>query len=152
MRGFFVNSEEADRLVLRPLDHIRGNWELVWGENDQYVEEDDSYAEVLNDLIDNLGVVEPPSRYHDNEDKLAEYLQSIGWDIRKESGRWVGADYGSILEQGGFNDVDQSELILAAAGRIKAAQDRGQNHFDDMEWGHKQMLSTVLSVILYHRS
>ena len=40
--------------------------------------------------------------------------------------------------------------MLAAAGRIKAAIDRGQLTYEDMESSHRRMLSVVLSVILYN--
>jgi hypothetical protein len=95
----------------------------------------------------------PPKRYHDNEDVLANHvIETMKWPIRKEKGRWIGADYHSILEQGGFQDVDQKELIAAAAARIRAAIMCGQKHFDQMEESHQKMLSAVLSTILYHRS
>ena len=141
-------------MALRPLSHIRHDWELLWdSENDRYLHETDSYAELLNDLIDELGTVSPPAKYHDNEDRLAEYTRDrLGWPIHKQGGRWVGADYESILEQGGFDDIDEEDLVLAAAGRIKAAQAHGQNHFDQMEEGHQRMLAAVIAIILYHRS
>jgi hypothetical protein len=41
--------------------------------------------------------------------------------------------------------------VQAAAGRIHAAIDRGQLHFDDMEWSHQVILAGVLAAILYHR-
>lgn len=154
MKSFFRKSDWLDRMSLRPLSHIRHNWELTWDDaNDRYLHESDSYAELLNNLIDELGTVNPPAKYHDNEDRLAEYTRDhLGWPIRKVSGHWVGADYQSILEQGGFDDVSEKDLMLAAAGRIKAAQVRGQNHFNEMEEGHQSMLAAVLAIILYHRS
>ncbi len=132
---------------------MHGNWELTWSEKDEeYDEEEDRFAGLFNVLIKELDESNPPPSYHDNEDRLAEYVQdNLGWNIYKENGHWIGADYKSILNQGGFDDIDQNELILAAAGRIKAAQDYGQEYFDDMEWRHKQMLATVPSSILYHR-
>ena len=42
-----------------------------------------------------------------------------------------------FLEQGGFSDDDQQNLLIAAAGRIKVAIDYNQLHFDDMEKGHQ---------------
>ena len=56
-----------------------------------------------------------------------------------------------MLEQGGFNDIDEKNLVLSACGRVKAAIDRGQLHFDDMEKFHRKMLADVLAIILYHR-
>jgi hypothetical protein len=156
MKSFFAHSDSdsLDREVLRPLSHIRGNWELHWDHSThRYVEEDDSYAKRLNELIAELDTATPPARYHDNEDRLAEYVRAtLKWPIRKEGARWVGADYESIIEQGGFDDVDQKDLLLAAAGRIRAAQARGQDHYDRMEKSHRRLLAAVLSVILYHRT
>ena len=64
----------------------------------------------------------------------------------------MGLDYAAIIEQGGFGDDGESELCLAACGRIVAALERGQIHFDEMEVGHQRMLSNVLAVIIYHRA
>jgi hypothetical protein len=153
MKEFFRNSALLDCLVLRQLSHIKGNWELIWDrENEEYEPEDNSYAEEINQLIEDLGLVEPPDKYHTNEDGLAEYvIANLNWKINKVNGRWIGADYASILEQGGFHDIDKTNLILAAAGRIKAAMDRNQNHFDDMEEFHQKMLADVIAIILYHQ-
>jgi hypothetical protein len=114
-------------MVSRELAHIRANWEPTWNNSkEKYEPEEDSYAELLNSLFDELSQAEPPSKYHDNEDRLAEYLRDNSlWNIRKVNGRWIGAPYERILEQGGFGDLGQKELVLAAAGRIKAAIDRG---------------------------
>ena len=156
MKLFFSDSDSdmLDRDVLRPLSHIKGNWELTWCDvKKKYVEEDNSYAKLLNELISELESVKPPKKYHDNEDRLAEYVkEALKWPIRKQGSRWVGVDYDLILEQGGFHDVDEENLVLAAAGRIRAAQDRGQMHYDDMERSHKRMLAAVMTVILYHRT
>lgn len=152
-KEFFSNSDLLDSLVLRPLSHIKGNWELTWdGDKQEYEPEEESYSELLNQLIEELGRVNPPSQYHDNEDCLAEYVRSnLTWNIKKVGGRWVGEDYSAILEQGGFNDIDQENLILAATGRIKVALNRKQLHFDDMEQSHQKMLVDVLAIILYYR-
>lgn len=150
---FFRNSELLDYLVLRPLSHIEPNWELTWDEeSERYVLEDDSFADLLNALVEDLASCSPPVRYHDNEDRLAEHVKvKLGWNIKKVGVRWVGADYQSILEQGGFKDIDQSDLLQAAAGRIKAAVNRGQVCFDEMDESHRWILGAVLSIILYHR-
>lgn len=147
-------SDLLDYMVNRELSHIRANWELTWNHSEQkYEPEEDSYAELLNELFRELSAVEPPSKYHDNEDRLAEYLRNNSlWKIRKVKGRWVGAPYESILEQGGFSDIDQKDLVLAASGRIKAAINHGQMHFDDMEESHRYILSIVIVIILYHRT
>jgi hypothetical protein len=154
MNNFFSKSDLLDYTVLRPLSHIKANWELSWNfTGDEYEEEQNSYAKDLNNLIAELEKCKPPKKYHQNEDRLADYLiKSLKWPIYKKGNKWVGADYASILEQGGFKDFDQKELMLAAAGRIKAARNRNQGHFDDMEESHRRMLAAVLSIILYHRA
>jgi hypothetical protein len=152
-RRFFRNSDLLDYMVLRPLDHIRGGWDLTWNqESDAYEEEPNTFAGLINGLISELATIQPPPRYHDSEDRLAEYVQkNLNWGIRKNGSRWVGADYDVILQQGSFDDVDQGELLLAAAGRIQAALDRGQLHFDAMEKSHRRMLAAVLSIVLWQR-
>lgn len=154
VRSFFARSEILDHNVLRRLSHIHANWELQWDqENGRYRHEHDSFAEKLNLLIETLAQTRPPSRYHDSENRLAEYVvKHLKWGIRKQGARWVGADYDFILEQGGHNDLDQKELILAATGRIHAALARGQMHFDQMEESHARMLGAVLTIILYHKA
>jgi len=150
---FFANSESLDYCVLRPLSHINGNWDTTWDfDLERYKPEEDSFSEQLNELIDELSACLPPVRYHDNEDRLAEYVRDHSkWPIRKVGGRWIGIDYFAVLQEGSFSDFNQLDLIEAAAGRIKAAIDRGQSHFDDMEDSHKKMLAFVLSMILYQR-
>lgn len=154
VKDFFRNSVLLDELALRQLSHVNGNWELTWDESmEQYEPEDDSYAIKVNELIKQLGSVVPPLKYHDNEDRLAEHMKGRhGWNVRKEGSRWVGADYPLVLEQGSFKDVGQRDLMLAAAGRIKAAMKRGQMHFDEMEECHQRMLADVLAIVLYHRT
>ncbi|MGV0025093.1 hypothetical protein ACFE35_08830 [Phormidesmis priestleyi ANT.L61.2] len=154
MNSFFSDSQWIDCEVLRPLSHIHMNWELQWDtKNQSYIVEEDSFAETLNTVIKELEQVNPPARYHDNEDRLAEFVRDrLRWSIYQIGGRWVGADYASILEQGGFDDIDETNLLLAIAGRIKAAQVRKQHRFDEMEESHQRMLATVLSVVLYRRS
>ena len=155
VRDFFAQSDFLDYLVLRPLSHIRPNWEITWDRgSNRYAPEDDSFAGLVNELIDDLSQASPPKRYHDHEDRLAEYVRDghLRWPIRKDGQRWVGADYQSILEQGAYGDIDLADLLLAAAGRVHAALRRGQMHFDDMEESHRRMLGAVLSIALYHRN
>jgi len=154
MNDFFADSDYLDHMVLRPLSHSRPNWELRWDrKTGTYLVEDDSYAGLLNDLLTELDNSSPPSRYHDNEDCLAEFVvKHLKWPIKKVRNRWVGMDYDTILEQGGIHDVDQANLLLAAAGRIHAAKRRGQIHFDEMEKSHRRMLGAVLTTILYCRT
>jgi hypothetical protein len=45
-----------------------------------------------------------------------------------------------------------TDLVLAAAGRIRSAIIRGQFRFDEMEKAHQKILAGVLSCILYHRT
>ena len=153
IKSFFKRSELLSYLVTRPLSHINGNWELIWDyENQEYEPEEESFASLLNQLINELNEVEPPARYHENEDCLAKYVISdLNWKIKKINGRWVGQDYSVILQQGGFVDINERNLILAASGRIKAAIERKQFNFDDMEQSHRKMLADVLACILYHR-
>jgi len=153
-KSFFSNSSRLARLVLRPLSHINENWELTWDyEKQEYEPEEESYAGLLNQLIIELASIEPPSRYHNNEDCLAEYVKEhLNWELFKKGGRWIGEDYHIILEQGGFHDINLQNLKIAAAGRIKAAIKRNQFHFDSMEESHQKILANVLSIILYHQT
>ena len=108
-KEFFGWSNLFDYMVTRQLSHVRGNWELTWDhENKQYEPEEESYAELINELVLELSGLDPPEKYHDNEDRLAEYCKdSLDWDIKKVGNRWVGSSYASILEQGGFKDWNQ---------------------------------------------
>jgi len=153
IKDFFAWSNLFDYMVTRQLSHIRGNWELTWDhEEKQYEPEENSYAEMINNFIIEISNLKPPAKYHNNEDRLAEYCKkNLNWDIKKVGNHWVGSDYASILEQGGFNDIDEYNLCLAACGRIKAALERGQMHFDDMEESHRKMLADVIAIILFHR-
>lgn len=162
VRDFFEQSDWVDHQVLRQLSHIRPNWELTWDSvGRRYEPEEDSYADLLNELILELDGVAPPLRYHDNEDQLGEYVKTrLNWGIRKVGSRWVGKDgkpldpdgYIVMLEQGAFEDRDERDLVAAAAGRIQAAIVRGQTHFDQMERSHQYLLAGVLAAVLYHRS
>ncbi|MCG7855485.1 hypothetical protein MD537_00770 [Flavihumibacter sediminis] len=153
IKEFFANSETLDYMSLRQLSHISLNWELFWNHGKkEYVREDGSFASLLNDLINEMANTTPPAKYHDNEDVLAQYvIDELKWKIEKVGNRWVGDSYESILEQGGFNDIDEKNLVLAATGRVKAAIENGQLHFDEMEEGHQNILAGVIAIILYHR-
>ena len=153
-KNFFSNSNLFDTLALRQLSHINGNWELTWDKSkEEYIPEDDSFSEKVNELLDQFSQMNPPSKYHDNEDRLAEYVKAkLNWNVQKIGNRWVGSEYPSILEQGAFSDIIQDELCLAAAGRIQAAIKRGQFHFDEMERFHQKMLADVIAIILFHRA
>jgi hypothetical protein len=158
---FFEPSEFMEHEVLRPLSHIRGNWDLyIDSESGRYIEEEDSFATLFNALIDELAVTQTPLRYHDNEDRLGEYVQRhLNWKIKKSGSTWVNqdgsrlhsSDYLALLEQGAFDYQGIHNLVLAASGRVHAAIQRGQMHFDDMERSHQIILAGVLGAILYHR-
>lgn len=151
--SFFASSDSLDYMVLRPLSHIKSSWELRWlGVNELYMEEEDSFAADLNQLIRDLAATAKTPNYHSHEDQIAEYQLSKGsWQIKKKGRIWIGHDYQSILEQGGFLDENQQDLLAASAGRIEAAISRNQLHFDQMEKNHQKMLAGLLSIILYHR-
>ncbi len=153
-KKFFANSDLLDYMVLRPLSHINESWELTWDrQNQEYEREPDTFSSLLIDLITEISQTTAPAKYHGNEDCLAEYVKkSLNWKIHKEGNRWIGSDYESILEQGGFKDLNEKNLVQAATGRIKAAIDRGQIHFDDMEESHQKMLAVVMAIIIYHRT
>ncbi len=153
VREFFAWSEGLDYWVLRPLSHITLNWEVSWDHgNGRYAAETDSFAEELNVVIDLIAACPAPVRYHDNEDQLAQWvLRDLGWPIQKKGSRWIGADYASILEQGGFADLDQQELTSASSGRVRAAITHGQSHVDQMEDGHRTVLTALITIIIYHR-
>lgn len=162
VKDFFAWSDWIDHEVLRPLSHIRANWELTWNpDTREYCPEDDSFAELLNQLVDQLDGCDPPSRYHDNEDVLGEYVQrKLNWGVKKAGRSWIASDgrrlcpttMSSFLQQGAFDDDGQVNLVRAAAGRIQAAIVRGQTHFDQMEQSHQYLLAGVLASILYHRA
>lgn len=154
IKDFFYKSIFLDKFTLRPLSHIRHNWDLDWNDNSKgYIEEDNSFAKEINDLIMELEMVNPPKKYHEHEDKLAEYVsKNLNWGIEKIGAIWNKAQYESILEQGGFGDINENNLILAASGRIHKAIEFGQKHFDEMEMRHMKILATILTIILYHRA
>jgi hypothetical protein len=153
VREFFAWSSWLDHMVLRPLSHIAWNWETRWDRDEKrYRPEHNSFAEDLNAVIELIAECPRPFKYHAHEDSLAERaLIQLKWPIQKKGGRWIGADYSSILEQGAFNDLDQRSLIAAATGRVHAALDHKQTSFDDMEEGHLYILAALLSIIIYHR-
>jgi len=158
---FFKPSDYIEHEILRPLDHMRLNWELTVNQTTgRYEDEEDSFAWLFNHLIDELETVVPPLKYHDSEDRLGEHVQKkLNWSFSKAKGIWFSAegkrlhssDYLAMLEQGGFKIDGDSDLVLAASGRIKAAMDRGQAHFDDMERSHQVVLAGIMASILYHR-
>lgn len=154
VKEFFTKSIDIKKSVLHPLSHIYTCWDISWDqEKDQFEEKPRSLGCLLNELIDHINEVEAPDNYHDHEDSVAEFLKSKdnGWDIKKVGRLWKGANYHSILEQGGYGDFKQEQLLLSVAGRIKAARKFGQMTFDEMEEGHKNILAFLIANILYHR-
>ena len=153
IEDFFYKSTYLDMFVLKPLWIAKGNWDLTWdSKTKRYIVEDDSFGNEINSLISEIEDINPPKTYHDNEDIIAEYVKAnLNWGIEKIKRRWEGAEYKAILEQGGFSDNDEKNLVLAATGRIHTSIKLGQNHFDNMENGHMIMLANILSIILYHR-
>jgi len=128
IRIFFEPSSFIEHEVLRPLSHIRGNWDLyIDKESGRYLEEEDSFAALFNALIDELAVTQPPLRYHDNEDCLGEYVQRhLNWNIKKSGRVWINqdgsrlhpSDYLSLLEQGAFNKEGINNLVLVPCNII----------------------------------
>lgn len=151
IRAFFARSDYLDRMALRPLSHFTSSWEVHWDtETSRYEPEFDSFADDLNVAIEQIAACERPVSYHSHEDFLAENtLRSLKWPIQKTKGRWIGADYAAILEQGAFGEMPK--LVAAACGRVHAAMDHGQAHFDVMEEGHLIMLAALITIIIYHR-
>ena len=153
MKDFFNWSDSLEENVTRRLRHIKPNWELMWSEEKQkYIEEEDRFAQDLNILIKDLTNTTVPISYHDNEDIIAEYYNGMYDKAVMKIGKiWNVADYGSLLEQGAFRDINQEHLIIAARGRIDAAIKFGQNKYDEMESGHRFILGEIIANILYHR-
>ncbi|WP_289289475.1 hypothetical protein [uncultured Muribaculum sp.] len=151
---FVKHSELFDYMVTRPLWHILPNWELTWDDNtDHFIPEEDSFAEKVNEMLDELIVTPITDNYHDNEDILAEHVQqNLNWNIIKVHGWWISCDYQDVINQGSFGDEEQKNLLSAAKGRIETAIKHGQSNFDDMEYGHQRILAMVLASILYQRS
>lgn len=149
---FFGWSEYLEFDVTRQLVHVRSNYELTWNhDTNRYLEEDNSFAKDLNNLVSELGDTDVLYEYHKNEDQLGEFTNKfLNWSIQKKGKRWEIDDYSAFIEQGGFHDYNQILLKNAAAGRITAAIKRGQLSYDEMEESHRRMLGDILAIILYH--
>lgn len=160
--AFFENSTYLDLLSLKPLSHIHPHWELIWNnKNEKYTPEENSFAGKLNEVLAELDRISPPEDYHKFEDIIIEHVEKEkNGKVLKIKGEWVKnikdeiqkAEYDSLLEQGSFDDPYEYNLLKAAKGRMKAALERDQNHFDDMEHSHQIVLATIISIILYQRA
>ena len=153
VRRFYAWCDSLDRFVLRPLSHIAPNWEATWSHGlQQYVPEHDSFAQDLNEIIERIAICPRPSAYHSHEDAIIETsIRKSGWPVQKKGNRWITTDYRSLLQSGSFYDLEQLNLIAAAAGRTQAAMDFDQMSYDNMEEGHQYILSAILSLIIYQR-
>ncbi|MER8445211.1 hypothetical protein NKH52_18670 [Mesorhizobium sp. M1066] len=150
IRDFFARSPFVPGMVLRRLSHIKHNWEVGWDPHSgRYLPEPFSLAADLNEVIDQIAATTPPGRYHDHEDIIVGCVSSI-FSAEKQGGRWRGDDYGFLLEQGLMMSGRLDDLILAATGRVYAAINSGQKHFDDVEHGHLRMLSDILATIVFY--
>lgn len=150
VKNFFAQSEYLDQMVLRPLSHLDLEWELIQG-NDGYLLEEGNLSAHLINLIDVLASTVPPKKYHDNEDRLAEYLVSMGSKIQKKGQYWIGDDYGFVLQQASLaHQLNNEELIFSAAGRVVAAIKHKQYKFDEMEEGHQAMLAAILTILVFN--
>lgn len=155
---FLGNSDWLDHETTHKLDHIFPNWELTWDfERERYVEEPDSFAALVNALIDELEAIGTTLSYHQNEDALAEYVRDVLHEpVTKQGNRWLldgSADrYDELLERGGLGDVGQRMLVAAIAGRIQAAISHGQNHFEEMEQRHQRILAWAITSVLFYRA
>jgi hypothetical protein len=160
---FFARSDWLDYAVLRRLSHVAGNWELTY-DGDFYKPEDDSLADHLNVLIEEIGKTFPPKNYHHYENILASqhYDTKSGGVILSKSKRiWLNSatkkpipkeQLGFYIEQGAIGNSDVPELVIAAAGRIATAMKHGVEHFDDLDSGHMSMLAEIMTIILFVRS
>ncbi|TYP94868.1 hypothetical protein LX73_0158 [Fodinibius salinus] len=159
--AFFGESTYLDLLALKPLSHIHPHWELTWdSKNSQYIPEENSFTEELNELLAHLNRINPPDNYHEYEDRVIKKVQKQSNErLFKLKGEWVEfvkneiieTEYDYLLEQGHLKQYNDFDLLKAATGRIKAAIKREQNHFDDMEHSHQLVLAAILSIILYVR-
>jgi hypothetical protein len=160
---FFLHSDLLDHAVLRPISHVMPNWELIQCQDSEYYEEEaDSFAAHLNVLIQEISRSSPPRDYHAYENRLAInysevtsgrfYLDGKLWRDRK-TGNLVQKDFvGHMIEQATCGHYDVPDLVLAASGRIAASLRFGVDHFDKLDHGHMEMLSVIMTDILFRRS
>lgn len=162
-RRFFEDSDTLDHATLRPISHVAPNWELTWDStSDRYEEEEDSLAAHLNKLIEEISNLVPPTDYHALENQHAInyegvasgrfYLDGKLWRDQ-QTGQLVDKDFvGHMIEQATCGHYDVPDLVLSAAGRISTALKFGVDHFDKLDRGHMEMLSVIITDILFRRS
>jgi hypothetical protein len=160
---FFGKSQWLDRSVLRPLSHIAMSWELRRTETvGVFMEEEDSLAVLMNQLILDISRATPPADYHAHEDAVIRLREGIdNGAIYQEGRRWRDRKTGeplhkssisSLMEQASIRYEDVPDLVLAAAGRVATALKFGDANFDDLDNGHADMLAEVLTVIIFIRA
>lgn len=164
VRAFFRRSDWLDGTTLRPIRHVAPNWELITGDDDGllFEEEEDSLAAHLNVLIDQIVAVDPPTDYHAFENHIAGqydgvingryYLKDKLWFNSKTGKPVKKDDVGHMMEQASCGSDDIPELVHSAAGRVATAMAYGKSHFDDLDTGHMEMLAVVMMTILFRRS
>jgi len=163
--AFFANSDWLDRAVLRPISHVAGNWELTWNTHaDRYEPESDSLADHLNVLIHDMAASKPPADYHHYENKLAisyDDVKSGRFKLNRSRKLWIDTAtnlpvskdmVGHMIEQATCGHYDVPDLVLSAAGRVATSLRFGVSHFDDLDDGHLEMLSVIMTDILFRRS
>lgn len=160
---FFENSDILDHAVLRPISHVAPNWELTWDlSSGRYEEEEDSLAAHLNKLIEEISHSLPPQDDHALENQYAINYEGVAsgrfhldgklWRDR-QTGKLVNKDFvGHMIEQATCGHYDVPDLVHSAAGRVSTALQFGVDHFDKLDRGHMEMLSVIITDILFRRS
>jgi len=151
---FFADSHWIEFYVTRPLQHIAGAYEIDWDEElRQYVPVDvpleTTLVSQLNDVLETVEALEPKQGYHDFEDKILSSM-TARYPLFKIGKLWLGEDYATMLEYGGWQQ--QHGILLAAAGRVRAAKKRGQHHFDEMHEAHRDVLGELLAIAVFYLS
>ncbi len=160
---FFGESEWLDRAVLRPLSHIALSWELRRTDTvGVFMEEEDSLAALMNQLILDISRATPPADYHAHEDAVIRlrdgiengtiYLERKRWRDRQTGEPLDKSTLGSLMEQASIIYEDIPDLVLAAAGRVATAMKHGDATFDDLDDGHADMLAEILTIIIWVRA
>ncbi|CAN0303965.1 unnamed protein product, partial [Chrysoparadoxa australica] len=127
-----------------------------------YEEEEHSLASHLNKLVEEISNLVPPTDYHALENQHAInyegvasgrfYLDGKLWRDQ-QTGQLVDKDFvGHMIEQATCGHYDVPDLVLSAAGRISTALKFGVDHFDKLDRGHMEMLSVIITDILFRRS